>query len=195
MLTPVRDRFEIANDAYVSGDFVKAKIYLDGIIDEAPTSPYGIGARYLRARGFEDGFFSNKPEFKMAYEDFLIVKEHSDRFGSDGALGCARVLYEIDAKENKNRIISLCLEAIKQDKNVKAMMLLGRAYDEIFLDGEAARKWYLKAFCRGLPWGMRFYARSHANAENHIRAAIGHGLATVSSPFLVFANGARSPFK
>lgn len=195
MLTPISERLEIAKSAYVSGDFVRAKTFLDGVIEEAPDSPYGVGARYLRGRGYEDGVFSDKPELQNAYEDFLVVKEHADRYGSDGFLGCARVLFEIDSEKYKDQIISQCEEAIRRDSNVKAMMLLGKIYEGVMRDGRTARRWYLKAYLHGLPWGMRFFARSHANDGNFVRSVLGHFLATLTSPFLVLIHGARSPIK
>ena len=132
---------------------------------------------------------------QKAYEDFLIVKEHADQYGSDGLLGCARVLFELDGEKNLNQIISLCKKAIERDSNVKAMMLLGRVNERIIKDGKTARCWYLRAYRRGLPWGMRFFARSHANDGNYIRSIFGHLVATITSPFLVMVHGVRSPMK
>lgn len=195
MLTSIDERLDIASSAYVSGDFAKAKALLDELINESPHSPCGIGARYLRARGFEDGVFSAEPDLQKAYDDFAVVRGHADQYGSDGTLGCARVLFEMDGISNRDDIISLCAEAIAQDSNVKAMMLLGNVYQDVLKDGKSARRWYLNAFRRGLPWGMRFFARSHASDGNAVRAALAHAVATVASPFLVLRNGVRSPFK
>lgn len=195
MQTPISERLEIAKSAYVSGDFVRAKAFLDGVIEEAPDSPYGVGARYLRGRGYEDGVFSSEPELQKALEDFQIVKEHADEYGSDGLLGCARVLFELDAEKHADEVISYCEEAIKRDSNVKALMLLGKVYESVMRDGRTARQWYLKAYFRGLPWGMRYFARSHAKDGNVFRSVLGHSLATLSSPFLLLIHGARSPFK
>lgn len=195
MSMPIGERWDIAGSAYVSGDFAKAKALFDELINESPHSLYGIGARYLRARGFEDGIFSAEPDLQKAYDDFALVREHADEYGSDGTLGCARVLFEMDRISNRDDIISLCSEAIAQDSNVKAMMLLGNVYQDVLKDGKSARRWYLNAFWRGLPWGMRFFARSHANDGNVVRAALAHAVATVASPFLVLRYGVRWPLK
>lgn len=194
MLMPIAERLSNARRAYVSGDFARAKTLLDEVIGEAKDSPYGVAARYLRARGYEDGAFSGQPDLQKAYEDFLVVKSHLNECGSNGSLGCARILYRQDAIANKKEIFALCMEAIDRDSNVKAMMLLGSVYENAEKDGRSARKWYLKAFRCGLPWGMRFFARSHAREGNYVRAALAHALATISSPFLVLVFGARSAF-
>ncbi|MBN8225085.1 MAG: hypothetical protein J0L89_09755 [Xanthomonadales bacterium] len=194
MLTTSEDRLNAASLAYVNGSFERAKELLDNLIDE-PSYPYSIGARYLRARGLEDGVFSGTPDLNAALLDFSIVREHMNDYGSDGALGCARVLYLLDGHGNRDQIILLCNEAIDRDRNVKAMMILGKAYEELIDDKATSRMWYLRAFRRGLPWGMQFYARSHYGEGNLVRAAVGYMAAAVARPFLILKYGNRSPFK
>ncbi|WP_340650113.1 hypothetical protein [Pseudoxanthomonas winnipegensis] len=189
------ERFNSAKSAYVAGDFAKAKILLDNVIEESESSPFGVGARYLRGRGYEDGAFSDKPDLLRAYEDFEIVKAHAVDYGSDGLLGCARVLFELDARGNFREIVELCEKAVSLDSNVKAMMLLGRIYDQVVGNGGIARRWYLRAYLQGLPWGMRYFARSHARDGNAFRSIFAHAFATLTSPVLVLLYGARSPFK
>lgn len=183
-----------ARDAFASGDFEKSKLLLDNIIEGSPSSPHSLSARYLRARGYEDGFFGSI-EFEKAMEDYSVLQDNIDLYGSDGALGCARVLFEIDAFGNKERIVSLCKQAINRDSNKKAMMLLGHTYDEVFNKPDLAKEWYLRAFKCGMPWGLRYYARMQSRNKKYLSAAFAHTLATVTSPFLVASQGIRSPFK
>lgn len=195
MQPPIEERLEIAKNAYVSGDFENAKMLLDKIVEEESDSPYGLGARYLRARGLEDGVFQEEQNLSKAYDDFLVLKDRAEEFGSAGIVGCARILFQFGASENRDRILALCVEAIARDSNAKAMMLLGCLNEQVTEDAKSARRWYLRAFMRGLPWGMRFFARSHSKDGNPVRAAMAHVMATVASPILVLFHGVRSPLK
>jgi hypothetical protein len=195
MFDSLSECMELARSTYVAGDFQRSKCLLDAIIDEAGDTAYCVGARYLRARGYEDGAFSIGPDLQKAYSDFMVVKEHAKEYGSDGLLGCARVLFEMDCSKHKNEIMYLCSEAIAQDSNVKAMMLLGRTYEIVLGDGPRARACYLRAFFRGMPWGMRFFARSQSSDGHYVRAMASHLLATITAPILVLFKGVRSPLK
>lgn len=186
------DMYEKAKSAYLALDFERAKLVLDEIIDLAPNSGEGVAARLLRARGYEDGHFDGGIDLDLAYADYFFLSNGLK--ASSGMLGCARVLYEKGSESNKEKIIELCRSAIELDANVKAMMLMGLAYEQLFKNENEARHWYLMAFRSGLPWGLKFFARSHKRSKNFVRAAIAYMLAFLVTPLLDLRRGARSPF-
>ncbi|MGO4550259.1 hypothetical protein AB4059_04040 [Lysobacter sp. 2RAF19] len=188
------DQLELAKVAYARGDFSAAKVLLDGIIGTASTSPHVLAARYLRARGYEDGYFGTK-DLKAALADYRPLIEHAQLFGSDGLVGFARVLLETDGAANKDEIVDLCLRAVALDKNVKAMMLLGVTHEEVEMNFSSAGRWYLRAYGAGLPWGMRYFARMHRKQGHYLRAMLAHLVTTITSPFMVAIGGARSALK
>lgn len=186
--------FAAANKAYASGDFDKAKLLLDDIIQTFPSTGQALASRYLRARGYEDGLFG-APDLELAAEDFDVLANNAHSYGSDGLVGYARVLFEKDKYAFSEKAISLCVEAVAIDSNVKAMMMLGLIYEEAKADYKSAGKWYLRAYRRGLPWGMRYYARLRWKQGKYLRAIAGHVASTITSPILVAIYGLRSPFK
>jgi TPR repeat protein len=190
----ISNQFDLAKSSYLRGDFATAKPHLDEIIESDPISPYGLGARYLRARGYEDGYFGQKDP-KAALSDYRVLMGRSDLYGSDGIVGVARILFEIDRSNNKEEISALCAKAIELDKNPKAMMILGLLSEEELRDFSSAKKWYLRAYTQGLPWGMRYFARLQCKQSNFLRGSLAHGIATVTSPFLVAIFGPRSALK
>ena len=187
-------KFYVINEAYARGDFIKAKALIDSLIDIAPLSPQGLSARYLRARGYEDGLFG-EVKLNLALHDYKILMDHSDLCGSDGIVGYARVIFNKNQDCNKERAAKLLLRAVELDSNVKAMMMLGLIYDEGFDDSLAAGKWYLKAYRHGLPWGLRYYARLQSKKGRRFLAFLSHLIASLTSPVLVALKGVRSPFK
>lgn len=187
-------RFEEAKHAYVHGDFARAKLIFDLLIDQYPSSKQAMLSRYLRARGFEDGVFG-AIDLESALADFVVLDEIADVYGSDGTLGVARILYQKDKESNANRVASLCQKAIAQDANVKAMMLLGLVYENAIDDYESALRWYLRAYKSGLPWGLRYYAQLQGKKGKRFSSAVAHSIATVTSPFLVKRYGVRSALK
>ena len=152
------------------------------------------GLRDGKAIGKEDGLFGER-DLPGALADYAPLVENADDFGSDGLLGCARVLFEQDATQHSATIIELCERAVAVDRNPKAMMLFGCVHERVRLDVAAAGKWYLRAWSAGLPWGMRFYARMHWANGDYLAGGIGHILATVASPVLVLIHGCRSALK
>lgn len=193
-MTDLDSIFLRGKKAYVSGEFEKAKVIFDSLIIDNPRSAQAHLARYLRARGFEDGAFG-RVELDMALNDFRHLHEISEQFGSDGTLGVARVLFEKNKHLYADEVQKLCHSAIKQDENVKAMMLLGLLNEEVFAKPSLAAKWYLSAYRRGLPWGLRYYARLQAKMHHRIRSLLAHGIASLTSPILVARYGVRSPLK
>ena len=187
-------KFREAKDAYVSGDFAKAKLGFDFLIDQHPSSKQALLSRYLRGRAFEDGVFG-AVDLNKALADFLALDEIADVYGSDGTLGVARVLYQTDKISQAERVVSLCKKAVDRDANVKAMMLLGLVHETSLSDPKSALRWYLSAYRKGLPWGLRYYAQLQRRRGKVFLSTLAHLAATVTSPFLVLRYGVRSALK
>jgi TPR repeat protein len=175
--------------------FNEAKQLLDHLIEEDAEGAYGLVARQLRARGYEDGRFFDGVNSDLAIADFSFLAERAHLFGSDGLVGKARLLFEQDRERNKEKAVELLHKAVDTDSNIKAMMLLGLINEEGFGDVVTAGKWYLQAYKHGLPWGLRYYARLQAKNGKNARAFFAHMIASLTSPILVAINGVRSPFK
>lgn len=175
--------------------FNEAKQILDHLVEEDTEGAYGLAARQLRARGYEDGRFSCGVNTELAFADFSFLADRADLFGSDGLVGKARLLFAEDHKGNKEEAAALLHKAVGIDSNIKAMMMLGLVYDEGFGDATAAGKWYLRAYRHGLPWGLRYYARLQAKNGRGLRSLFAHLGVSLTSPVLVALKGVRSPFK
>ena len=183
--------FEGAKRAYLSQDFHTAKALLDSVI-RGPSSPGDQnGARYLRGRGFEDGFFVGGVNLEKAIEDYSWLKEEQI---ARGVIGYARILLFKAPAENANEVISLLTEPVAKERDPKAMMLLGMANELGFSDFHSARKWYLRAYLHGLPCGLDFYANLQAKEGNLRRAVVAKVLANVTRPLLEAIHGKRTPF-
>lgn len=185
--------FDDARRAYLSQDFKKAKFLLDEVISLSPSSNEALSARYLRARGYEDGYFEGGKNLDLAYADYAALSV-APVSSSDALIGCARVLFEKDPAANTDVILDLCRQAIDIDENTKAMLLLGLAFERLVHNEGSARTWYMRAHRKGSPWGLTFYAKSHARSGNHVRAFFFRLLAVFTAPILVFKHGDRSPF-
>ncbi|GAB3032244.1 hypothetical protein GCM10027285_13720 [Oleiagrimonas citrea] len=149
--------FSDINKAYKKNGFLASKGVIDEILGRDPRSSDGLAARYLRARGHEAGWHGSI-NFELAKKDYrhLIVEAH--RFGSNGLLGFARVLYKENRAENFEEIKRLCEEAIDMDGNIKAKILLGFAYETFKKDYARASTHYFSSFLRGSKWGLGFYS-------------------------------------
>ena len=191
----IDSRYDRAKNEYRSGNFDQAKLLLDQVIAERPSSPRAMAAHYLRGRGFEDGRFSQGLNLDKALEDYLALLSGGTIARNRALVGCARVLYTKDREANMGKILELCLQAVNEFSNPKAMMWLGVLHETTIKDSALAAKWYLSAYRRGLPWGMRYYARLQEKEGRTVRSLLAHLLATASSPLLVLLNGQRSEFK
>lgn len=190
-----KEQMQEARRLHEKKRFNEAKQILDYLIEEDAEGAYGLVARQLRARGYEEGRFSNGVSSELALADFTFLAGRAHIFGSDGLVGQARLIFEQDQQKNMVQATELLLKAVDTDSNIKAMMLLGLIYEEGFGNVAAAGKWYLQAYRRGLPWGLRYYARLQAKNGHNIRSFAAHLIATLTSPILVAINGTRSPFK
>jgi len=174
--------FDLAKCAYRRGDFVSAKIMLDKVIEVSPRSICGFGARYLRARGFEDGYFG-AADLDSALSDYSFLLNNEECWRGDALLGRARVLFSINANSNIKEVIWLCMSAIDEDHPSEAMIFLGSIYESYFNDYSFANKFYISAFCGGNALGLRYYARLKMKNKNYICGISAHFATTIVAPF------------
>lgn len=179
--------------AYESRNAAMTKEIVDRAIETLPDAE-GIAFRLLRARAYEFGGYPGGTNLSKAYADYRGLERWTPTVGSEPLVGAARVLFDQDGKANASEIQRLCLKAIGIDGHVHAKMILGLLHEKVLHEVESARKWYLSAYWGGLPWGLRYLARTHSKCGNRSRAVLLHALASATSPFLIMANGARGPF-
>lgn len=177
-----------------TGSTAKARIIVELADREFAGDPLKLGMRFISARLKEDGVLG-EVDTDAALEDFSFLMQYDNGFKSEGMVGRARMLYRIDPDRNADEVISLCRQAIKADSSVKAMMLMGFVFDNTKDDFNSAKVWYLRAYLRGLPWGLRAYAQSQWKRGNFIVSTIAHLVVCITSPFMVMVNGIRDPFK
>jgi tetratricopeptide (TPR) repeat protein len=194
--TTDHDFWNEVQSLYSSGKYSNAKAVLDRVVVQNPDSAEGVSARYIRAIGYEDGIFSNSCELEKAYEDYFALTQGTSEFElvSDAFVGLARVMLK-QGTATSEEIIAACKSAISIDSNVHALMLIGVACEERGDGGGEARKWFFKAWLKGLPWGGRFYAKSHIKNGNYIRGCFFHFLSTFLSAILVAFFGFKDPFR
>lgn len=188
------DIYNNAIRAYKSGDDDSAKKMIDAAIEYAPESEDGLSLRFIRARAYEFGGYPGGIDSGKAYEDYKFLEEWTSLFESNALVGAARTLFDLDGNSNEIEIRRLCFRAIKIDNSVYAKMILGLLYDKVIKNNKSARRWYLSAYISGMPWGLRYFANSHAKSGNGLRAMAAHLVTSITSPFLVLFFGARGPF-
>lgn len=176
------------------GDIARLKELMDREISNFPDSPSGMFARYLRARSYEDGVLGEK-NIDAAMEDYLFIMNHGGGLKSEGVVGYARLLCYKDECANAAKALSMCVEAVRIDSNVRAMMFAGYLCDHVMHDLDAAAEWYLRAFKGKLPWGLRFYASLQFRRKKYIASILAHIVATIVGPFFVFRYGKKDPFR
>jgi hypothetical protein len=180
--------------AWAAGDAELAKELVDRALEEDPTSVDGLSLRFLRANAYEWGGYPGGVDLHKAYLDYKALEEWTPSLGSEALVCAARVLFDIGGEDHREEIQRLCLKAVRIDEDVHAKMLLGLLNQRVIGRPSEARRWYLAAYRGGLPWGLRFYARSHKEEGHMILAFLAHVLASLTSPLLVFLKGARGPF-
>lgn len=142
---------------YKESGFLKAKIKIDEVIKENPRSPDGLAALFLRARGYEGGWYGTI-DYVLAKNDYKLLIENKNKVGSKCLLGYARVLFKEESIESFDEIKRLCDEAIALDGNIKARFLLGFSYEKFNKDYASAASYYLSSFFHGSKWGLGFYS-------------------------------------
>lgn len=171
---------------------------INKILDRADADPASWpgaeGIRYVHARLEEEGAFSGDNN-AAALKAFSTLSSQKGEFQSEGLVGQARLLYRLNEEENANRILELCKEAVDIDRNVRAMMVIGHVLQNTKNDFPAANRWYLRAFRRGMPWGLRFYASLQAEQRKFVRSSLAYAIATITHPILLLLFGARGPYK
>ena len=153
MLNVVKEIDKIYNEK----GSLKAKIMIDEVIKENLRSPNGLAALFLRARGYEAGWYESI-DYGLAKNDYKLLIENKNDFGSEGLLGYARILFKEEDINSFDEIKRLCEEAIALDGNVKARVLLGFSYEKFKKDYASAAIYYRSSFCHGSKWGLGFYS-------------------------------------
>ena len=153
-----------------------------------------VGMRYIWARLKEDGALGDI-DTDGALEDFTFLAEYDGLFQSEGMLGRARMLHRKGSRENAEEILSLCERAARLDANVRAMMLMGFVFEHTKRDFNLAKRWYLRAYRHGQPWGLRFYAFMQFKRKKIITSALATVLFAITNPIMVKVYGKAAPFK
>jgi len=168
---------------------------LEGAQEDFRTWPNGSGMQYIRARLEEEGAFRRESS-EVALDIFTDLALKRDEFLGEALVGRARLLYRIDKNGYMGEIISLCNEAIELEHNPRAMMMLGRIFENDRHDCDLANQWYLSAYRHGSPWGVRSYASVQAKRHKLFRSMLAHVVATISAPFMAIRFGLScGPFK
>ncbi|HRP71436.1 MAG TPA: hypothetical protein PK743_02230 [Luteimonas sp.] len=188
------ETYKQAMEAFRRGDADLLQSLIDPVIEADSSSPESLGLRYLRGSAYEWGKYPGGADLNKALVDYRTLESWAPTIGSEVLVAAGRILFDMNERGNADEIERLCIRAIELDRSVHAKMLLGLLYEKVRMDSVSARKWYLSAYLGGLPWGLRYFARSHAKQGDRVRSMLAHIAATVTSPILVLMNGARGPF-
>ena len=157
----------ITEEYFKSGP-ARAKEVLDYTITMYPGTNDEFSARFIRARGYEAGWFGSIECDKAKNDyDYLIRNNTSSIILSECLLGCARILYT--KKGNVQEIKELCDLSESLNKNhkslsLKVLTLLGFSYEIINKDYKTASKYYISSFYKGSKRGLAYY--SYAKLKN-----------------------------
>ena len=186
--------YDLAIALFKDGKTKDAALVIDRVIEAAPLSEEALHLRLIKARAIEYGEWPNGPDQKRAHHEYSLLEPWVEVLREDGLnvyLGAARTLYRLDRTTNASEIERLLRAALDSGENPHVRMLYGLLNETTLLDDRAARKHFLKAFRMGLPWGLRYYARSHISARHFIRGILGHIACTILSPLMIIVFGAK----
>lgn len=148
-----------------------------------PEALFTCGLIYERIKG--------KVDFDKSYTYYDRLRKYDLVEGNNG---CVRVFLKKKAHSEAVRAEQYCLTAIKENGSPLARLLLGRVLEELHQppDLQRAKKLYLEAALRGLPWGYRRFANVKLKEGHKVVGILLHIMATVVFPFyvLIFGNKA-----
>lgn len=181
--------YDLARDAYVLGDFEKAKTLLDSVVSDSELKDDHSAALFLRASGFEHGVFAGGVNYSAAASDYRAILAGAERAPRDVLLRYARVLYASDRVTNAEEILRVCEVAIFLYRDAETMMLAGRTKDEVLQEGAAARRLFVRAFFRGDPLGLDCVCRSFLRERKPFAAVLVAVIAFPLRPLVRFLGG------
>lgn len=152
---------------YKERGFLKARIMIDEVIKENSRSSDGLAALFLRARGYEEGWYGGI-DYDLAKSDYklLIKNANMPEIRSRGLVGCARILFKEENIDHFDEIRRLCEEAVALDGNMNARLLIGLSYEKLKKDYSSAADHYLSSFFHGSKWGLGFYSSAKIHNGN-----------------------------
>lgn len=160
----------------------------------AAQSAHDCSPYYALGQIFEQGLAARGVDLAQALANYMRLSKCDGRAGSIGHLGVARVLFKGEHRELVDAAIGHCEKSLSISENAHARLLLG-AINEYWLElHPVARYHFLAAFKQGMPWGLRFYARSLVRSGRLVAGAIVHVAATLIGPLYLLRAATRSPF-
>lgn len=132
----------------------------------------------------EGGSSEHGVNLEKAKDSYLFLASRSERWGSLGDIGIARVLSRMDRCANQDEIEAHCRRAIEIDGSIAASYFLARIHEECRGEHVAARAHYLRMFRHGRPLGLRHYARSHMAHGSKLVGVLAHLVTTLVAPIL-----------
>lgn len=161
-----------AAEAYGRGEYAKAMLLLDEVIEESPYSPHGLGSRHLRALAYESGRAPSGQSLERALSDFEFLAGATEVVGSVGMVGMARVLGELDIRANAETMIELCSRATELDAAPEAAIVMGDVHAFAYGNEREARRWYRRAYRAGEGQGLIKVATSYEREGKRMHSAM-----------------------
>ena len=180
-----------AKSSFERGDYSNALHLYELAIESSPVdlSPY-----FAAAHIYEHGLSSCGVDLLKAQAYYLKVVELNSDISSVAHLAIARVIFKGGSRSLTSEAVRHCIEAIKINGSAQAHMLLGAIYEYWENRPNDARRQFLLAYKKNMPWGMRFYARSLIRSGNSALGFLAHLWATLIGPFFILRYGEHSPF-
>src|SRR5690606_30852918 len=147
----------------------------------------------MLAQAYEFGDFGAF-ELEEARNLYAWINKYASYGNEEALLGEARSLIRLDVDRYRNKIESRCHQAIDRYDAAQARMILGALKDQVDDGLDAAQAFYLGAYRKGLPWGLRFLSIALRRRGHHARAFLLLIVTVLTSPFLVARYGARGPY-
>ena len=109
-------------------------------------------------------------------------------------MGACEFFLRKKAHSEAARAEQYCLVAINENGSPLARFLLARVLEELYQPPnlQRAKKLYLQAALRGLPWGYRRLANIKIREGHKVTGILIHIIATVISPFYVLILGNKA---
>jgi len=183
-MTDIEEKRKAASTAFKRHDYDLAlSLSIELSRYNVPEALFTCGLIYERVKG--------KVDLDKSYTYYDRLRKYDLVEGNNG---CVRTFLRKKAHAEAVRAEQYCLAAIKENGDPLARFLLARVLEELYQppDLQRAKKLYLEAALRGLPWGYRRFANIKITEGHKIIGILIHVITTVISPFYVLILGNKA---
>jgi len=193
-MSDVTSQLDKAKSLLATNDYGKALELYESLIknyekDVDDPSPY-FGAAYI----YEHQWPAEGEKLAKALNYYMKIISYDSASCGAISLAIARVLFKIGDPTLAEEAIERCEDSLAIRESAQAHMLLGSIQEYWLDESELARNHFIRAYRLGMPWGLRFYARSLIRSRKYVIGTLAHLRASVSGLGSFLRRGDQSVF-